>query len=139
MRNVTAILVLLAVAACGGPSGNDQVRAAFRDHHSYLEVTASGSVQRTLADLPGASPHQRFIMELDGGGQTLLVDVNLDIAGRVPVSPGESVQVHGEYIWNSQGGLVHWVHRDPSGRHEPGWVQVGGRLYSRAGEAGSDV
>lgn len=30
-----------------------------------------------------------------------------------------------EYIWNSQGGLIHWTHRDPSEKIQ------GGRLYYR--------
>jgi len=54
---------------------------------------------------------------------------NVDLAPRVPLAPGDSVEVRGEYDWNDRGGVLHWTHRDPGGRHEAGWVRHDGRLY----------
>lgn len=32
------------------------------------------------------------------------------------------IYAHGDYIWKSQGGLVHWTHHDPAEVHEDGWI-----------------
>jgi hypothetical protein len=31
--------------------------------------------------------------------------------------------------WNPQGGVIHWTHHDPAGRHLSGWVKHNGRTY----------
>jgi hypothetical protein len=123
---------LLWVAAACGPSldaGNSDVRAAFSSHRQYFEATVTGVVARPIPDEAGVSPHQRFIVDLDGGGSVEVV-VNLDIVQRIPVVPGDRVTVRGEYVWNPEGGLLHWVHHDPSARHAAGYVEVNGTTYS---------
>ena len=93
-------------------------------------MTASGTVDRVLADQNGPSgPHERFIVALSDAGATVLIEHNLSLAPRVPVSVGQPVVVHGEYIWNAQGGLIHFTHRDPDGRHEGGYVLFAGKRY----------
>ena len=51
------------------------------------------------------------------------------IGTRAPVKHGDHVIVHGEYIWNAQGGLIHFTHHDPQGTHEGGYIQDGGTTY----------
>jgi hypothetical protein len=104
------------------------VAQAFRAHRSNVSVEAGGRVVRVLRDDREGSPHQRFIVRV-GGGVSVLVAHNLDLAPRVPVSPGDSVTVRGEYEWNDKGGVIHWTHRDPDGRHDAGWIRHEGRLY----------
>lgn len=104
------------------------VTEAFRSHRSNLEVETGGRVLRVLPDDRQGSPHERFIVRVEGG-PTVLVAHNLDLASRVPVAAGDSVELHGEYEWNPQGGVIHWTHRDPEGRHAAGWIRLQGHLY----------
>ncbi len=72
---------------------------------------------------------KRFVVRL-AAGRTLLVSHNVDLASRVPVETGDAVTVRGQYEWNEQGGMVHWTHDDPNGRHSAGWVRHAGRSYN---------
>jgi hypothetical protein len=55
---------------------------------------------------------------------------NIDIAPRVDnLRTGDSIRFYGEYVWNAQGGLVHWTHHDPEGRHMAGWLKYKERTY----------
>jgi hypothetical protein len=55
---------------------------------------------------------------------------NIDLADRVAdLHPGDQIELHGEYIWNERGGVIHWTHHDPSGRHADGWIKHNGRVY----------
>jgi hypothetical protein len=91
-------------------------------------VTGRGTVTRVLSDDRDGSPHQRFILMLPSG-QTLLIAHNIALAERVPLKKGDVVQFKGEYEWNPEGGVVHWTHDDPRGRHDAGWLRYEGRSY----------
>jgi hypothetical protein len=127
-------IVFAAVLASGCVAvgtGNASVERAYAQHLSNIEVTAEGTVARLLADNTGPSgTHQRFIVQVGGSTQTLLVDNNVEIGKRVPLAVGDEVTVHGEYVWNDQGGLVHFTHHDPVHTHEDGWIEVKGVRYS---------
>lgn len=136
---LSAVLALFTVGACRSvsPAGtvtasadNVAVQNAFERRAENVELTASGAIDRVLSDQDGPSgPHERFIVRLSDVGLTLLVEHNLSIAPRVPVAVGEAVLVHGEYVWNAQGGLLHFTHHDPDGSHEGGYVVYGGKRY----------
>jgi hypothetical protein len=114
----------------GISADNAAVQGAFERRAENVELTATGVVDRVLSDQDGPSgPHERFIVRLPDVGMTLLVEHNLSIAPRVPVVVGEPVVVHGEYVWNAQGGLVHFTHHDPDRSHEGGYIVYGGRRY----------
>jgi len=105
------------------------IAQAFNSHRSGVEVTGSGVVERLLPDDDSGGRHQRFILRLTSG-QTLLVAHNVDIASRVQdLKVGDTVQFKGQYEWNSQGGVIHWTHHDPTGTHQLGWLKHGGKLY----------
>src|SRR5437868_15205603 len=120
-----ALLFFAALAsACGVFAGSTTVERAFAEHRSAVQVTAEGLVNRLRSDDTGPSgTHQRFIIQVKGSTQTLLIDNNVDIGKRVPVSAGDDVVVHGEYVWNDQGGLIHFTHHDPDRSHEDGWIE----------------
>ncbi|PID58774.1 hypothetical protein CSB45_01890 [candidate division KSB3 bacterium] len=39
------------------------------------------------------------------------------------------IPFYGEYEWNSKGGVIHWTHHDPNGRHEAGRLKHEGTMY----------
>ena len=94
-----------------------------------MQVRGSGIVIKVLPDDTNGSQHQRFIIKL-ASGQTVLIAHNIDLAPRLGgLAAGDRVEFYGEYEWNSQGGVVHWTHHDPAGRHIGGWLQYRGRQY----------
>jgi hypothetical protein len=130
VRRVAFTLLLVVSCARAAASGNAAVERAYAEHQSSVEVTADGVVTRLLADESGPSgTHQRFIIRLAGASQTVLVENNVTIGQRAPVAVGDAVMVHGEYVWNDQGGLIHFTHHDPAPSHEGGWIEVHGSRY----------
>ena len=113
-------------------SGNDQqITSAYQNRQSDLQVGGSGIVIRTLPDDTKGSQHQKFILKLSSG-QTLLVAHNIDLAPRInSLREGDTVEFYGEYEWNSKGGVLHWTHYDPAGRHIDGWILHNGVMYQK--------
>jgi hypothetical protein len=102
---------------------------AFRSRASNVQVEGEGTVIRLLPDDLNGRRHQRFIVRL-ASGQTLLVAHNIDIATRIEgLKEGDSVRFKGEYVWNDEGGVIHWTHHDPEGRHVAGWVKHNGKTF----------
>lgn len=94
-----------------------------------VQVNGSGVVIKVLRDDNDGSRHQRFIVRL-ASGQTLLMAHNIDLARRVsPLHEGDTVSFNGEYVWNANGGVVHWTHRDPRKRHADGWIERQGQMF----------
>lgn len=109
---------------------NDALLAkAFADRTSNLQVEGQGVVEKILADDQEGSRHQRFLLKL-ASGQTLLVAHNIDLAPRLDaLAVGDEVHFFGEYEWNNKGGVVHWTHNDPDGRHVAGWLRHKGKKF----------
>jgi len=102
---------------------------AFDRRAGSLQVEGSGVVTAVLPDDNDGSRHQRFILTL-ASGQTLLVAHNIDLAPRISgLRSGDRVAFFGEYEWNPRGGVIHWTHHDPQGRHVAGWLKHQGRVY----------
>lgn len=108
---------------------DDPIARAFENRESDVQVEGEGTVTRLLPDDLNGSRHQRFIVQL-ASGQTLLVAHNIDLAPRIDaLAVGDSVRFNGEYVWNEKGGVIHWTHHDPRGKHVAGWVVHNGKTY----------
>lgn len=121
---------LLPIGDAGGGNRESAILAnAFENRTSDIQVKGQGVVIKVLSDDSDGSRHQRFIIRLDSG-QTLLVAHNIDLAPRVAsLREGDQVIFSGEYEWNSKGGVIHWTHHDPNGRHATGWIKHNGKTY----------
>ncbi|HSB29488.1 MAG TPA: DUF3465 domain-containing protein [Pyrinomonadaceae bacterium] len=136
----TLLLYASVFAACAGDNQNlaqnsedandeSKIAAAFTTRTSNIQVHGQGVVTRLLADDRSGSRHQRFIVRL-GSGQTLLIAHNVDIAHRIDdLRTGDHIQFYGEYVWNAEGGTIHWTHHDPAGSHVTGWLKHNGQTY----------
>ena len=136
-RFTRAIALVFVVLVAGStlwerfaPQGSAEasIVVAERSRAKDLSVDASGDVTRILEDDNDGSRHQRFIIRVSPE-MTVLIVHNIDLAPRVPLQVGDSVSLRGDYVWNDRGGLVHWTHHDPAGRHIPGWIEHRGRRY----------
>lgn len=106
-----------------------QIGKTFAKSDSGMQVSGNGRVSRILSDDKDGSRHQRFILDMPSG-QTVLIAHNIDLAPRISgLNEGDDVFFHGEYEWNTEGGIVHWTHRDPNDRHVGGWLKHNGRRY----------
>jgi len=136
----TAVAVLaLIFASCAShdaatkrsatPHDDSPIGRAFANGKSDVQVEGEGTVISILSDDVAGSRHQRLIVQL-ASGQTLLITHNIDVAPRIAgLKVGDSVAFNGEYVWNEKGGVIHWTHHDPQGRHVAGWVIHNGKRY----------
>ena len=107
----------------------DPIGRAFASGTSDIQVEGEGTVIRLLPDDLDPPRHQRFIVQL-ASGQTLLISHNVDLAPRIDgLNVGDSVSFNGEYEWNAKGGVIHWTHHDPQGRHVTGWIKHNGKTF----------
>jgi len=154
LRSALALGLLAALSSCSGPLPSDHAVAsreapaasapdrdalardgdallarAYEQRQSNVEVEGEGSVAKVLRDDTDGSRHQRFILRLDSK-QTLLVAHNIDLSRRIEgLKVGDRVAFRGEYEWNAAGGVLHWTHADPAGRHAAGWLRHEGTTY----------
>lgn len=142
MKRVVSILALIVAAYLGFQSNQSSIPATASapqarpvvssnesGWRSGSQVSGSGTVDRVLSDDNEGSRHQRFILRLSSG-RTVLVAHNIDLAPRVQsISKGDTVSFYGQYETNDRGGVIHWTHKDPQGRHVDGWLDHQGRRY----------
>lgn len=125
-------IAFAALTACAPQTPNDAaVCSAFAARRSHVEVVADGTVTRVLGVAAGrVSPHEGFLLRLNSGCRlTVRVEANTDFTGNFVIGPGDRAIVKGEYEYYALGGVIHWTHRDPRGRHESGYVDVRGNTY----------
>ena len=47
----------------------------------------------------------------------------------MPFKRGDTIAFRGKYVWNEQGGVVHWTHRDKRDRNAGGWIIWNGQNF----------
>lgn len=109
--------------------GDWAIEQAFRAKARDVSVEGEGKVRAVLADDNKGTRHQRFVLELNNG-LTLLFAHNIDLAPRLPnLQKGDYVRFRGDYIYNAEGGIIHWTHHDPKGRHIGGYLEYQNQRY----------
>jgi hypothetical protein len=126
-RPLLVAALAAAAVACGDAVDNGALDSALAARQP-AEVTVQGRVSRLLADSPdrGDGVHQRFDLDIDGN--TVEIDHNLSLAGRVPVAEGGVAVVHGQFEPDPGRPVIHYTHH-ATGRHEGGWIEVKGTRY----------
>ncbi len=73
--------------------------------------------------------HEAFDAQT-ASGAVEIVD-NVGIAPRIPVQPGDRIEVRGEMVHDpGRIPIVHWTHHDPGGEHTGGFIRYQGRVYA---------
>ncbi|MGA1931208.1 DUF3465 domain-containing protein [Arcobacter sp. YIC-464] len=110
-------------------ASNLDIQKAYSNKISDLQVQGHGKVVKVLRDDTKGIKHQRFILKINNS-LTVLVAHNIDLSPRVSnLNIGDRVEFFGEYEWNRKGGVIHWTHHDPRGRHVTGWIKHKNRVY----------
>ena len=108
---------------------DEKIQQAFQEQKSNIQVQSHGLIKAILRDDNNGSRHQKIILELSTG-QTVLVAHNIDLSKRIDkLKEGDEVEFYGEYEWNNKGGVLHWTHHDPRGKHKDGWLKHKGKIY----------
>ena len=110
------------------PPSNTSITTAFKNQKSDIIVTGQGRVVKLLKDDTEGSRHQRVIVQI-APSHTILIAHNIDLAPRAAIKTGDQISFKGEYEWNKKGGVLHWTHHDPRGKHPGGWLEVKGKRY----------
>ncbi len=108
-------------------TGSAEVLRAIEHRLSDQWVETDAVVTRVLKDDTHGSRHQRILVDI--AGRSVLIAHNIDLAPRVPVRKGDSLRLRGEFEWNEKGGVIHWTHHDPGGRHSGGWIEHRGKRF----------
>ena len=106
-----------------------KIMQAYQQQRSNIQVQAQGIVKAVLPDDNQGSKHQKIILKIENG-LTVLIAHNIDLAPKIEgLKKGDKVEFYGEYEYNQKGGVIHWTHHDPQGKHIDGWLKYQGRMY----------
>ncbi len=106
-----------------------KIMQAYQQQRSNIQVQSKGEVKAILADDNEGSRHQKMILKLENG-LTVLIAHNIDLAPRIEgLKKGDIVEFYGEYEYSQKGGVIHWTHHDPRGKHIDGWLKYKGKVY----------
>jgi hypothetical protein len=119
-------------------------------HSTANQFLARARVTGTITRLfPDRNGHNHFEIQIaptsDG---TLEIVYNQSFGALPALSPGMSVEACGDYITSiaqsgsyppsPDGAILHWIHRNPSGRgHASGYLIINGALYGQENGSGA--
>lgn len=128
LRCSASVGLLVALCACSVPQPDTlaQAQAQCRKGGAYDEVALDATIVRVLGMRESRSGlHEGFLIR--SSGSTILVEDNADITGPIPLQRGERIRLQGQFECDDS--VIHWTHRDPSGRHIAGYVEANGKYY----------
>lgn len=123
-----AALACASLAACSVPAPATIAQGVVEcaKGAQFIEVRDDGTIVRVLGTRESRSgAHEGFVIRVKGG--TYVVEDNVDLTGPIPLQRGEGIALQGQLECNDR--VIHWTHRDPRGRHVPGYITAGGRTY----------
>lgn len=127
--SITALKSNSTVQYSVAQNNNALIQQAFEHQQENVQVQGLGTVVKLLPDDNKGARHQRLIVKISSSF-TVLIAHNIDLAPRIDaISVGDEIQFYGVYEWNNKGGVVHWTHDDPNGRHLNGWLMHQGKTY----------
>lgn len=104
-------------------NGGKIIAAAHAAKRTEFFVKFHCRVVALLPDDLDGSRHQRFLVRTSTG-LTLLVAHNIDLSARVKgLKKSTPLVIHGEYIWNEEGGIIHKTHDAMNSRDPDGWIR----------------
>lgn len=107
----------------------NKIMQVYQQQRSNIQVQAQGTIKAILPDDNHGSRHQKMILQLENG-LTVLIAHNIDLAPKIEgLKKGDKVEFYGEYEYSPKGGVIHWTHHDPQGKHIDGWLKYQGRMY----------
>ncbi|MGH7244599.1 MAG: DUF3465 domain-containing protein [Phycisphaerales bacterium] len=115
-------------------SATRTIRELYNARASDAWVETSGRVEKLLTDDTDTSDnsdkHQKFLL-LVPGDITVLVAHNISTAPRVPIKPGDTISLRGEYEYTEKGGTVHFTHKPKfaSRNVQSGYIEFKGMRY----------
>ncbi|MBX3381418.1 MAG: DUF3465 domain-containing protein [Phycisphaeraceae bacterium] len=110
------------------------VRDLYNAKRSDAWVETTGRVEKLLQDDTATSDnsdkHQKFLL-LVPGDVTVLVAHNISTSQRVPVKPGDTISLRGEYEYSDKGGTIHFTHKPKYNARsaQGGWIEFKGVRY----------
>jgi hypothetical protein len=99
-------------------------------HPAYVDFSATvTSKPRFFYGSNTRCEHEAFDVSTSQGPAEV-VD-NVAIAPRIPVQPGDRIEVRGRLVHDPvRVPVVHWTHHDPQGVHAGGFIRFRGRTYA---------
>ncbi len=93
-------------------------------------IIKEAKVVKLLRNDNKGAKHQRWIIQIQEG-ITITVVYNLDLALKVPLSAGDTIELAGELVFGDRykDPILHWTHADPNKRRTDGYVLLNGKRY----------
>ncbi len=111
------------------PEGQREILLALDEGKGLDFVEIKGAeVVRLLPDDNEGRRHQKWIFEIAGGHRITAI-YNTSFSEAVPLEIGDIVNVGGQYIFDKNGGVIHWLHVDPKKNRPDGYVELNGKRY----------